>query len=98
MTETVGIVQRKVSTSPWDNSTPTLRLSVGMRHKIRHREFANVLGFIPDLYMQIGANAGSRLVGWIISKIKYSISHSCFEYVQTLGLFVFFFLFVMMSS
>ena len=141
---------------------PTLRLSVGMLHKIRHREIANVLGFIPDLYMPIGANVGSgqyliranakislswqaspifwlsialhykpawlnippllpkyevdwrscidiagifqflllchRLVGWIISKIKYYISHSCFEYVQTWGLFVLFFLFVMMSS
>ena len=64
MTETVGMVQRKVSMSPWDDSNHRhLRLSVGMLHKIRHREIANVLGFIPDLYMPIGANVGSGTEG-----------------------------------
>ena len=128
---------------------PTLRLSVGMLHKIRHREIANVLGFIPDLYMPIGANVGSGQyliranakisLSWQASPIfwlsialhykpawlnippllpKYEVDwrswidiagifqflllchrlDSCFEYVQRWGLFVLFFLFVMMSS
>ena len=71
----------------WLNIPPLLP-----KYEVDWRSWIDIAGIFQFLRLC------HRLVGWIISKIKYFISHSCFEYVQTWGLFVLFFLFVMISS